>query len=344
MINVGLAIQIRIVTLLAAVICSGQFVMAQDSASADIPTIDPVLGSYIEMLEDPSYANRESASRRLLETSLDRAVLLDLVRRPGLSGEQQHRLLWIFRQQLLQTPRGAVGIRMVQDANMRVARKGVRSTLPVVIAELLPGLPAERVLEVGDEITHLNGRPLDSPQQLIMDVQTRAPGDVVHLTIQRTVYDENGRERRDENRNVVTEAMEIDLELGNADLLIDERTGLPQRGGPVDVRRAQEATDVVRRLGPAPRQLSVRGTTELDMLDEPDDLEVLAERHVAVRTILAERRAVDDGRIMLSPQLIDRWRVQLDNLRATLREPDLSDIERVYMRHVIDRYEELMDQ
>ena len=225
--------------------------------------------------------------------------------------------------------RGAVGIRMVQDANIRAAQKGVRPTLPVVIAELLPGLPAERVLEVGDEITHLDGRPLNSPQQLIMDVQTRAPGDVVHLTIQRAVYDENGREQRDENRNVMTQAIDIDLELGNADLLIDERTGLPQRGGPVDVRRAQEATDVVRRLGPAPRQLSIRGTTELDMLDEPDDLEVLAERHVAVRTILAERRAVNDGRINLSPQLVDRWRVQLDDLRATLRQPDLSDIERV---------------
>ena len=49
----------------------------------------------------------------------------------------------------------------------------------------------------------------------------------------------------------------LELSLGSADRLLDPVTGRPQRGGPVVVRRKQEADLALRRFGSVPKLIKI---------------------------------------------------------------------------------------
>jgi hypothetical protein len=220
------------------------------AAELDAIEIPPGLASAVGRLGDPSYAAREQATAELLYGPFENAALYAVLAQRTLTTEQRHRLLSVVMERLLNTPRGAVGIKV--DARWQQKNQ-------IVIEELLPDLPARDVLQVGDRITHLQGRPLEDWDAFVDTVQSSVPGAKITLTVERVVSG-----RRPERRDVEGEAaepqyerIEVELELGSADHLLDPATGRPQRGGPVVRRREREADLAMMRFGSMPRLLQI---------------------------------------------------------------------------------------
>lgn len=208
--------------------------------------IDEALEQFVARMGDPLYAVREAATAELMATSVDRLELYALLARGGLTAEQRYRVLAVVEDRLLNEPRGAVGIKVNQQK--------LRNDM-IIIEELLPGLPAQEVLEVGDRITHLGGNELADWNQFVVEVQSRRPGDRIELTVVRLVE----KARRDERAGdgPQYERLQITLELGSATKLRDPITGRQAPGGPVWERRKREADDARERWSSDPRVIRI---------------------------------------------------------------------------------------
>ena len=167
----------------------------------------------VARLDHPCYREREAATKALQDGRDNRRQVYAVLAREALSAEQRHRLLAVVRQRLLNTPRGALGIRMLFEQPHANHPGGS------VIMDLLPGLPAERVLQRGDRITHVDGNPLNGTNDLIHRVQARRPGDEVQLVVYRVRRDGDGRPLWNQARQPQYETLEIGIVLGSAELL-----------------------------------------------------------------------------------------------------------------------------
>lgn len=298
------------------------------------PIDDGRLMVYVAQLEDPSYLQREEATQALLDLDLDRTRLYALLEREGLTAEQRQRLIAVFREQLVKIPRGAVGIRM----NWSLRAPGGPGE--VEITELVEGLPAERVLELGDRISHVDGRPLLTQNDLVTRVQRKLPGEHVMLTVHRPRLDEDGKQIIDEGGRPAYEVIEAKLELGSAELLINPDTGLPERGGPVEADREREARTIAAEYGLQPRPIVIRGLHP-ELLT--DDLDTLVELHAAIRMIRTERRLIQERRLEVTSSIKARWAHQLALLQGQLADEGLEPHERMYLEKVVDLYARLAD-
>jgi len=208
--------------------------------------IDPDLERLLTRLGDPVYGVREQAMAALVTGDFtNRQLYAALATRP-LAAEQRHRLLTVVQDRLLNTPRGAVGIKV--DQRFMPER--------IVVLELLPDLPARHVLEVGDRITHLDGVPLDGWQEFVDAVQSERPGTKITVSVERPVSGERHRNELDDKAPKF-EMLQIEIELGSTEMLTDPQTGRPQRGGLVWDRRKREAEDAARVWGPQPKPLEI---------------------------------------------------------------------------------------
>jgi hypothetical protein len=208
------------------------------------------LRAAVDRLGDPSYAAREAATAELMGGSFHNAEIYAVLTLMQLTAEQRHRLLSVVRERLLNTPRGAVGIK-VEQRSMRNNQ--------IVVEELLPELPAREVLQIGDRITHLDNELLPNWDAFVRAVQSRRPGAKIAITVERLVSG-----RRQVRRDVVLEAeepkferLEIELELGSTEQLLDPVTGQPQSGGPVASARQEEWMKARSVYAPLPRLLPV---------------------------------------------------------------------------------------
>ncbi len=214
--------------------------------------IGPELRRLVEQLDAPAYDVREEAMGRFGSGACDRLHLYALLADPGLSAEQRYRLMTLLFERLLDAPRGAVGVR-VNTSRLR--------TEGIVVQDLLPGLPAEQVLLVGDRLTRLNGDLLENWTEFVVAVQQRPPGERVQLTIVRSVRDADGDPVLDDHGQPKRETEQVELVLGSTDRLIDPMTGLPQRGGAVMQARQKEADGATKRFGPRPHRIQIRGAS-----------------------------------------------------------------------------------
>lgn len=201
--------------------------------------VDPEVERFVSLLGDPAYGVREQATAELLGRPFDNLQLYAILARGGLTAEQRHRLLAVVHDRLLNTPRGAVGI--------KIDNRGLPDK--VIIQELLPGLPAREVLEIGDRITHLEGKPIESWTAFVKSVQSRRPGSTISVTVQRPMPGEAAEPK--------LKTLQIDIKLGSTDLLVDPMTGRPSPGGPVYNERKNEADLVMQRWGANPRMIQI---------------------------------------------------------------------------------------
>jgi len=209
--------------------------------------IDAGLLLCIDRLGDSTYATREEAMVELLNGGFIKDQMYAALAKLRLTAEQRHRLLVVVQDRLLTTPRGAVGIQV----NPRL-RHG-----KIVVQDLLPDLPARNVLERGDCITHLNGKPLSDWNEFVEQVQTRAPGTKITVTIERVVSGRRPNRHDLAAQELQVKTMDVEIELGSADMLRDPISGKVQRGGQVYQRLAAEAAAAARIFGPQPRQIEL---------------------------------------------------------------------------------------
>ncbi len=229
---------------------------APEPAASYLPSVDELnkvqidarLLSCIGQLGDPTFAVREAATIELLTGDFVRRQIYAALAREKLSGEQRHRLLTAVTDRLLSTPRGAVGISV--DRRLRQENK-------IVINALLPDLPAREVLHVGDRITHLHGQPLVDWEAFVEEVQTRPPGSKITVTVERVISGRRPHRRQIAAQEPKFKTIDVEIELGSAEMLRDPVSGQLQRGGNVYRRFREEADEVAGAFGPQPKQIEL---------------------------------------------------------------------------------------
>lgn len=143
-------------------------------------SVAPELLRLVRALDSESFAERDAARRAIEARKPVPDELMAVLLRRDLSDECRHQLVGILRERILRAPRGALGIRM---ENFPDKDGGVR------IIALVPGMPAEKVLKVGDVVKQINGKQLRSTLDLIGAVQTLPPGVEVRVVVRRVKKD-----------------------------------------------------------------------------------------------------------------------------------------------------------
>ena len=214
------------------------------SADRAVETFEHLL----EQLDDPSYEARQEASARLSDRAFSIEQIKQRLSRRELSPEQRHRLLAVYSQRVLNSPRGALGIQMPAAGPAAPGQP-----VEVIVGNLLPGLPAERVLKRGDRIDRIDGVPLLNSNDLITQIQNRRPGDEVVLTVRRLRRDDEGIPVVDEALQQVYEELTVRVALCSADLLDQFQAGSPRRPNIVQQARQKQVADAHTEFAARPR-------------------------------------------------------------------------------------------
>ena len=314
---------------------SGELVLPS-AAELERVRIDPALVELVEQLGSDVYEERELALARLLNGDQSKMQIYAALHQLPLSAEQRHRLLEVVRQRLVNLPRGAVGISM-----QPVPKEGSRE-LEIKVIELIEGLPAERVLQIGDLITKLDGQPLYTQNDLVNRVQTKMPGDTVSLSVRRAERDGQGQVVVDQDGRPVYKLVEIELTLGSADMLANP-SGRPMQESPVLRRRRLEAEGVAARYSPRPNTIAIRdgglGSFATGIARVGSDL---IDRHEAIQSLLRQKQVLHSANQAMQIEIRSAWARQLLRLIEQSEDPRLSPDEREYLRRVAARYQELL--
>lgn len=219
-----------------------------DARAEQAPPADEVDGTLLALvmqLDDPAFDRRERAEDALLEVPFDRRQFYAILQHMELTAEQRYRLLGVFSRRLVNQPRGALGI----SINTR-RRDGV-----IEIEAFVEDLPAREVLEVHDQITHLNGTPVVSWDRFVDTIQSMKPGDLISLQVQRPVRNDDGTLRVDDQGELDFETVNVQMRLGSAEKL--SRDGQLAPSG-IQQQREQEAYQAWLAYSPAFRELRLR--------------------------------------------------------------------------------------
>ncbi len=338
--------------------------------------IDPKLKSYVLQLDDPSFQTREQATKLLLESAGDKLQLYAILcRERDLTIEQRYRLLGVLQDQLVRAPRGALGIssnqgflqmqqqiQIQQNPNGQVQPNGqpqlVQPPVPpgpmgIRVDDLLPGMPAERVLRIGDRITHVDGQPLAVMTDLTIYVQTRKPGEKVKLTVRRTKVDNDGKVIQGPNNEPIVETVDVDLELGSADMLNKIRPG-GSATSPVEINRAMEAAQALARYSPPSVPVPAQGgpIALLNATSRPlgqpapamPEFDPAIDRFPAVRDLIRDKQRIAQGVMVETRSLRDEWNRKYMEIIQNAQRPGMSSEKQSFMQSVLSRYQQLMNQ
>jgi hypothetical protein len=297
-------------------------------------SVDGDILDLVRLLDADDYAVREQATTELLKQDNRRIQLYAVLALGTLSVEQRCRVLQVVREQLVNAPRGALGIQM--DPPMFIPG----GPIEIRIADLIAGLPAERVLQVGDRIVALDGNPLFTHDDLQSRIQAKKPGDPINVTVKRPKVDDAGRLVRNEAGDMIAETLTFEMQLGPAELL-DQRNrqqGLNIRGNRIDQARRVEADAITYAYAPRPRPLTVTSGAAL-LSREDDDVERAGE---IINLRMQQEMLADVGPAQLRA-MQDMWRQQLAALLERAQRPGLTDAERDYLQRVADRFVQIMN-
>ena len=139
-------------------------------------TVAPELVRLARALDADAFADRVAARTAIVARKPMPDELMALLQRKDLGDEARQQLVGILRNRILYAPRGALGIRMENAAQLD---GGVR------ITGLVPGMPAERVFQAGDIVRKVNDVVLRNTADLVNAVQSLPPGVEVKLVVRR---------------------------------------------------------------------------------------------------------------------------------------------------------------
>jgi len=277
-------------------------------------------------MDSPDWRTRDAATIGLAR---DRKIVVERVTRRldrhGLSLEQRLRLLRALETRLLLLPRGALGIRMRSEI-VEFRNQNGEQIRGVEITELLPGMPAEEHLRVGDIIMSIGGERLDVASEVSSLIKQHWPGEVIELEIARDQpADHAGLPRR-------STRLHLSMKLGSTAELDNH-----ERGPGIQADRKHQLERTVRhyfsQYGPAPRPLSPPGDP---VGVAPGSGSVLAFDVMIVRQeLLSDRDAMLDPAIpgLTRGQFRSKWKARVQELTLLLDTNDFDDrSRRLYQR------------
>ena len=317
-----------------------------DQPTATVPTreqlsevkVDPATREQVRLLDDSSFAVRQEAMHALLERTEDLDEIYAILEFDDLSPEQRYRLLSVVRNALVRTPRGAIGI------SMNPVQFNAGGPVEIRIIDLIPGLPGERVLKIGDRIIEVDDRPLHALNDLQIRVQSKKPGDKVRLKIKRTRVDEQDQPILDDKNQLQVEIMDVEVELGSADRLgeVRNQANFPS---PVQQQRQIEAIRIAETYAPRPQPIDVKGgaqsllvATSKSLRGNQEDVE----QYPAIQLLKLQRNRLGFGDAAQVRAMRLQWQQGLMELHDIAQNPELTPEERGFFQRVIERYLELM--
>ena len=303
----------------------------------DHVTISPEVHDLVDRLGDDSYEERVRVTSQLAALPCSDHELYAVLDREPISTEQRWRILAALRERLSSRPSGAMGIRFSRMMN------------EPVIEQVIPGMPAEKVLESGDRITHINGQQIVGREDLVTHVQRRAPGSIVKLTIQRLRRDERGLPVVEPGMEPAFDTMDVDLELGSfqeLDRISRELGEGPVQPSVVQRERITLAESAAMRFAPRPRPIEIDGglpeqlragsnvsTTYSDIEDYPP-----------LQTLLTQRKYIEQGMLTITPALQRQWESHIQLMQDRIMTGTLSRTEREYLIRVFIRYRDTVNE
>lgn len=295
-----------------------------DVAPSPISGLDDAVWREIDALDDPSWIRREEATERLKNLEYDDDAIFILLQDTDRSHEQVYRLLQILRHRLLNRPKGAVGISM--DTN---------TGDDVVVLEVIPGMPAEKVLRPGDHLLAVDGVAVRDSDHFGDLVKAKRPGETVDITFVRAELDANGNPRRDERTGSIVYTEEPRTEampLGNLNQLgqtwIDRHRDRQQRVILDAMFRFAPVYEFIPAPpGGSPQQPALSGRVD----DYP-----------AIRSLRNQVQLINRGEMVITPELQREWRQTIEQLTELMSDRSLTADERFFVVQVIQRYIELI--
>lgn len=196
----------------------------------------------VRAFDSDSYAERMSARDAIASRAPNKMELMALLLRKDLSLDARHALVALLSEAIMNAPRGALGIRM-EGPLMR--ETGVRVTA------LVPGMPAERVLQPGDLLREIDGRPLLDRTELIRTVQSLAPGVEVQLLVRRMRRDAEGRVMVGPDGAELTDDLRVRVRLGSTEDLDADGDPRANVANPLAAERTAQIAEAQRRFLPS---------------------------------------------------------------------------------------------
>jgi hypothetical protein len=172
--------------------------------------VDAELVRLARQLDAETYAERASARAQIRARQDSAEEIMALLLRKDLSPEARNALVAVLESRILHAPRGALGVRM---DGFDGRDGGVR------ITGLIAGMPAERVLRIGDAVLEINGQRIIDRADLIRVVQTLPPAAEVKLVVRRVKRDAAGRPELADDGTERTDDLKLSLRLGSTEEL-----------------------------------------------------------------------------------------------------------------------------
>jgi hypothetical protein len=294
-------------------------------------SVEPAVLDLVQRLDSPDFKEREAASEALRTNDGWRMQMYALLAGETVTVEQRCRLLQVIRAQLVNMPRGALGIEM---APQQLVRGG---PIEIRIVDLIPGLPAERVLQVGDRIVAIDNQPLLIEDDLQSRVQSKRPGDTVAVTIRRSRVDDNGKVIRDQAGEPVTEVLNLQIALGSAEVLERQNRNLATVSQRVRNARRIEADAVTYAFAPKAQVVGLPSGQRMAARDDPID------QHPVILNLLVQIEMINERNPEQVAMMQEIWRRQLSDLKQLAQDQTLTADERQRMQRVAERFWELMN-
>lgn len=284
----------------------------------------------IAALDAPSWDDRERATRMLLEARLELEDLYASLADPSIGAERRERLVGITLERIVNSPRGALGVRMDLGREDGV---GVRITATI------PGMPAERHLEPDDLVVAIDGRAVNDREDLVRSVQAMAPGDEVRVEALRPTRDDRGKIVVDGQGLPVTRRVEVTFPLGSTrDLERNGEPGTTLLSNPVSAERLELARLVRERWSTRPARIRLPSDREAAARLAGGDVD----QHPEIQALRRYREALDAGLLVFDAAAAEALEATRARLAALGDDPSLGEEERAWYAKVARRYLELM--
>ena len=302
-------------------------------ASALVDTPNVSLDAVIERLDAPRWTERESAMYEIAHVSsgVTTEEITNRLQEGGLTLEQVVRLLRAVEIRKLHSPRGAIGIQMAPARRLQGGDLLRIDRLGVEIMAVIPNMPAEGLIKPGDLITHIDGVPLRTQEDLARVVQRHWPGDVLPFRLLRPVPNVEGLE---------PELVEVvfDLTLGSTDVLASSGSGMTIRD-PGYSARLTEVNALQERFGPVPTRMAapaVTGTLSVSSQDSDEDQVVAG----ALRLLMA----LESGTTTMTiEQARSSWLETIIRTEAMLSAPGMEPAKQQQLRLRVQRLRAIYD-
>jgi len=295
----------------------------------------------VAALADPQWLTRESALEEILRSPAGVAALCAMLSEKSLTPESRQRLLVALREELIESPRGALGISMGMPPESAPTRG-------VEVTQLITGMPASKILRLRDIITHIEGRPIAVPDDLIVLVQSRRPGEEVAVRLSRPRRDERGDLVRGADDRVLYEEQDVRIQLGSARGLLSPGGVRSAESGPVRSKRLAEWALASQRYAPQAWRIAIKDPVLAARLSTggmatPLDLQNV-DGHEMIVSLRADLARIAAGSLARTPERERLWQSQLRRLRDLSTSQSLSADEREHLGRVVERYAQLINQ